>query len=102
MVKDFPERPGTLAIGSGIGDILMMTTADISINVENSNICSDVISKSTISCSDFSSVYYFILRHGVLIQKILQNIALLYIYRLALISTLIVPQLIIMGSTGSA
>jgi len=61
LVKNLPEHPVTLAIGAGIGDIQMMHHADISVNIENQNICSDVIARSTISCADLSSVFYLLL-----------------------------------------
>jgi len=44
----------------------MMVAADVSINIESEHICSDVIAKSSISCADMSSLFYLLLRHGVL------------------------------------
>lgn len=69
IVKAFPESPVTMAVGSGINDIMMMKEADLSIAISSKTVCSDIQAVCDIKVADLSSLIYLLLRHGIAISK---------------------------------
>ena len=56
IVKGFPESPVTMAVGSGIIDIMMMNEADISVSVSSKLVSSDLQAVCDIKVADLSSL----------------------------------------------
>ena len=99
-MKLFPESPTTLAVGSGIIDIMMMNEAHLSIAVDSKRGCSDIQAIWDIKAADLSALIYLLFRHGIAISKKSSMIIYFSIYKTILLYGLIVFSSII--SSGSS
>lgn len=100
IVKGFPESPVTMAVGSGIIDIMMMNEADISVAVSSKLVSSDLQAVCDIKVADLSSLIYLLLRHGIAVSKKIQLTICFSLYKTMLLLGIIIYSTVV--SDGSA